>query len=370
MYEKKIDLSIEEISIQLGVSESSLLDFLGQCENENYIKSNMINEEKLVIFILEEYEKHLEALVRNGVRSTSTGKTYKNFIFRLKEFLQINYPKLKANEINEIILNEALITSNKNNKYSVRTRNKYNSILRSILRFAYHMEFTNKDSRSKFIIEKSSLIPRYIKHKDIRRVLEISETLYKPFRCRAIILFLLLTGCRVGEVSNIKVKDFDIENNLIYIQGGKGDKNRIIPMYDELKEEILLYLNKSGLSKWNPYNNGFLFARDEGIERKIKIPIRTIEHLIERIRKNIPELSYITVHTFRHTFAVHCLKMGMNVNNLAEILGHTDPKTTMIYTKLDGQDLKELIKQKFPYPLEILLNTIMEDANENNKRGN
>lgn len=371
MIEKKINLSIEEISGQLGVSESSLLAFLGQSNNESYIQTLKNNEEKSVIFILEKYEEHLKKLVLIGKRSIQTEKTYKNFVARFKEFLQQNYPTLKANELNEIILNEALTYCNKNkNKYSVRTLNKYNAIIRSVLKFAFNMEFTNKDSRNKFILEKTSLIPRYIKHKDIKRVLDITESLYKPNRCRALIVFLLLTGCRVSEVSNIKVKDFDIENNLIYIQDGKGHKDRIIPMYEELKEEILLYLNKSGFPKWNPYCDGFLFARDEGMERKRKIPVRTIQHLIERIKKRLPELSHITVHSFRHTFAVYSLKAGIDLHYLTEILGHSDPKTTMVYTKLDGEDLKEQIKDKFPYPLEILLNTIIEDTNENSNRRN
>ncbi|WP_342026031.1 tyrosine-type recombinase/integrase [Cytobacillus pseudoceanisediminis] len=360
MIEKKMNLSIDEISKQLGVTESSLLTFLGQ---SGYTQSYKVNEEKTVLSILEEYEDHLHKLVQSGKRTIHTEKTYKNFISRLREFLLNNYPLLKANEFNEIILNEALTYTN-NNKYSVRTLNKYNAIIRSILKFAYFMEYTNKDSRNKFILEKTSLIPRYIKLKDIRSVLEISESLYRPYRCRAIIMFLLLTGCRVSEVSNIKVKDFDIENNLIYILDGKGNKDRIIPMFTELKEEILLYLNKSGLPQWNSYNDGFLFARDEGAERNRKIPIRTIQHLIKRIKDRIPELSFITVHSFRHTFAVHCLKAGIDPHYLTEVLGHEDPKTTKIYTKLDGEDLKEQIKDKFPYPLEILLNTLIEEKNE------
>jgi site-specific recombinase XerD len=86
--------------------------------------------------------------------------------------------------------------------------------------------------------------------------------------------------------------------------------------------------------------------------------------IIKRIKDRIPELSFITVHSFRHTFAVHCLKAGIDPHYLTEVLGHEDPKTTKIYTKLDGEDLKEQIKDKFPYPLEILLNTLIEEKNE------
>ena len=79
----------------------------------------------------------------------------------------------------------------------------------------------------------------------------------------------------------------------------------------------------------------------------------------------MPELNNITVHTFRHTFAVKCLKMGIRDHKLSLILGHSDPKTTMVYTQLYDEDLKEQIINKFPFPFENLLNQIITDEIEN-----
>ena len=357
--EKSLNMSFEEICSQLGISEKSLLDFLN---NKSNLQSSSIDEEKTALFVIEKYQEHLNNMVKLNKRSVETWKTYNNFVTRVKKFLLNKYPTLKINEINEITINEIITNSNQNaKKYSVRTINKYYAIMKSILKFAYDMDYTNKDFRNKFTLEKTSLLPRYIKEEQIAKILETVEQFSKPYRCRAMIMFLLLTGCRVSEISNIKVKDFNVDDNLIYIYRGKGNKDRIIPMFQELKEEILIYLKKSGMSDWNPKCDGFLFARDEGIERNRNFPIRTIEHLVERIRKRIPELSYITVHSFRHTFAVFCLKIGIKEHHLTELLGHSDPKTTMIYTKLRGEDLRDEIIKKFPYPFEILLNTISED---------
>ncbi|MGB2872975.1 tyrosine-type recombinase/integrase, partial [Psychrobacillus psychrotolerans] len=249
----------------------------------------------------------------------------------------------------------------KNNlKYSVRTINKYNAIIKSILKFAYDMDFSSKDFRHKFTIEKSFLLPRYIKEEDIPKIFENAKKLSKPHRCRAIIMFLLMTGCRVGEISIVKVKDFDIENNLIHLLG-KGNKKRIVPMFPELKDEILYYLQKSGMKEWDSSCEGYLFARDENLIRNRNFPIRTIERTVQRIRKFSPELTFITPHSFRHTFAVYCLKIGVKEHLLTEILGHSDPKTTMTYTKLRGEDLRDAIMNKFPFPFEKILNVINED---------
>ncbi|MCH7322506.1 site-specific integrase [Solibacillus sp. MA9] len=356
--EKSLNISLEEICNQLGVSENSLLDFLGSAPN----RESIIDNEKTALYVLEKYQEHLINLVKLNKRSEETLKTYNNFILRIKKFLLLNYPNLQVNELNEIIINEIITKDNEyEHSFSVRTINKYYAIMKSFLKFAYEMDYTNKDFRNKFQLEKTSLLPRYIKEAQIKKILETVEHLFKPYRCRAIIMFLLLTGCRVSEVSKIKVKDFNVMENLIYIYNGKGKKDRVIPMFPELKGEILMYLQKSGMSNWHPQCEGFLFARDEGIVRNRNFPIRTIEHLVERIRKHQPELSSIKVHSFRHTFAVFCLKIGIKEHHLTEILGHSDPKTTMTYTKLRGEDLRDEIINKFPYPFEILLSTISED---------
>jgi|GEM_PF-5819757 len=355
--EKSLNISLGEICNQLGVSENALLEFLGGTPTRESINDN----EKPALYVLEKYQEYLVDLVKLNKRSQETLKTYNNFILRIKKFILLNYPNLKLNELNEIVINEMLTKDNENKQpFSVRTINKYYAILKSIFKFAYEMDYTNKDFRNRFKLEKTSLLPRYIKEAQIKKILETVERFSKPYRCRAMILFLLLTGCRVSEVSKIKVKDFNVIENLIYIYNGKGKKDRIIPMFPELKEEILIYLQKSGMSNWDSKCEGYLFTRDEGIVRKRNFPIRTIEHLVERIRKHQSELSYITVHSFRHTFAVYCLKIGIKEHHLTDILGHSDPKTTMIYTKLRGEDLRDEIINKFPYPFEILLNTINE----------
>lgn len=356
--EKSLNIPFEEICSQLGISEKSLIDFLGSTAN----RGRKNDDQKAALYVLEKYQEHLKKLVQLNKRSEETQKTYNHFILRIKNFIILKNPDLKINELNEIVVNEIITNGNQNkDSFSVRTINKYYAIIKSILKFAYEMDYTNKDFRHRFQLEKTSLLPRYIKIEEIKKILETVEHLSKPYRCRALILFLLLTGCRVSEVSKIKVRDFNITENLIYIYKGKGNRDRVVPMFSELKEEILIYLQKSGMKEWDSQCEGFLFARDEGLIRKRNFPIRTIEYLVERIRKRHPELTYITPHSFRHTFAVFCLKKGIKEHHLTEILGHSDPKTTMTYTKLRGEDLREEINNKFPYPFEILLNTISEE---------
>ncbi|WP_391204417.1 tyrosine-type recombinase/integrase [Psychrobacillus sp. L4] len=356
---KTINMSIEEICSQLGISETKLIKFLETPDDEfSTVQKNENN--KTAIFVIDQYLLNLRTLVNTNKKSDETAKTYNNFLSRVKLHILSNNASLKINELNEVMVNEVITKGMKDNrKYSVRTINKYNAIIRSLLKFAYNMNFSNKDFRAKFTIEKTSLLPRYIKEEDLPKVLKCAEKLSKPHSSRAIIMFLLMTGCRVAETSIVKIKDFDIENDLIYILG-KGNKKRIVPMFAELKSEMLAYLQKSGIKDWNPNCEGYLFARDENHIRSRNFDVRSIQRIVERIRNLLPELSYITSHSFRHTFSVYCLKAGVKEHYLTDILGHSDPKTTMTYTKLRGEDLRDAIMNNFPFPFEKLLNKMNE----------
>lgn len=357
--EKTIPVNLQKISDELGVSLNDLQVFLSGRDLQRYKK---IKKETLSITVIDEYTKNLKDLVNMNKRSKETWKTYNNFIKRLRQFICDFCPTLPINELNEILLNKVIRHNSKHNdSYSTKTLNKYNAILKSIMKFAYERDYSKKNFSYKFSIQNNALVPRYIKDEDIIRILEAIKHFPKPHRCRAIIIFLLGTGCRVSEVSNIKVKNFDINNDLIFIENGKGKKERYIPMFPEIKDEITYYLKMSGMDEWDPNCNGYLFARDEGTIRERNFPIRTIEYLIERIRTRVPNIDSITVHTFRHTFSVKCLKLGISLHNLSLILGHSDPKTTMVYTQLYNEDLKDQITKKFPFPFEKLLSTILDN---------
>lgn len=360
--EKSTKISFEEICSQLGVSENTLINFLNSNEDVDSTIKDLVTDDKTALFVIDHYLQHQKKLVIIGKRSPETWTTYNNFMKRVESYLLTNAPSLKIGGLNEVILNEIITHDNASNKkYSIRTINKYNAIMRSFVKFGFQNGHTNKNIGYKFTLEKAKLIPRYIKDDQIPKILEVVGTFSKPIRCRAIIIFFLLTGCRPGEVSNVKVRDFNIEENLIYINDAKGNRDRVIPMYPKLKEEILFYLQKSGMKNWDPFCDGYLFARDEGLVRQRKLPVRTLQYLVERIRKRIPELSKTTAHSFRHTFAVQCVKNGLPGHLLTDILGHTNQETTKVYTTFYGDDLRDQIIGKFPFPFEYLLNTLNEE---------
>lgn len=162
---------------------------------------------------------------------------------------------------------------------------------------------------------------------------------------------------RVSELSNLKVKDFDVDKKLIYTLG-KDNKERYIPLYPEVEKAVLLYLKKNNADI--RIANGYLFSWQTGNVRKKPISIRSIQNNFLKIAHEIDLDKRFSPHSFRHTFAVNCLKADMQLIYLSQILGHESPATTAIYTQLLPHDLQQIVEEKYPLPLEKLIKQLLQ----------
>lgn len=354
---KQTTIDYEKICNELGITVDELLKFVN---NKDILLAE--NEQQVFFLqVIDKYTENLRKLQKYNRRSETTLRTYLNFLERVKFFVLEKYPEITIDKVHEGFLYELMegAKPRKSNVLAANTMNKYTAIIRSLLVFAFENGYAKKDFRYKLPIHKTFTLPRYLNDEQVEKVLE--KTLQKTYgyRKRAMIIFLLGTGCRISELTNVRVCDFIINENLIFIRNGKGNKERYIPMFPEVKEQILRFLNMSGVKEWKPSLEGYLFSQDEGIVREKKVLERSIQYLVRGIFDEIGLNKEFTVHSFRHTFAVGCLKKGMRVNYLMQILGHEDPQTTSIYTKLLPIDLKEQVMKHYPFPFEKLLNDLI-----------
>jgi len=162
---------------------------------------------------------------------------------------------------------------------------------------------------------------------DIRRMLVVlSEDGFRGIRNRAIILTFLDTGLRLSELAGIRLGDIDFDNGIIKVMG-KGRKERFVRVGKEAQKAILRYL----LLRRD--KRPALWVDDHGEP----IRARGIQSLIKRLgqRAGITD-ARCSAHTFRHTFAVSCLRHGMGEFNLQSLLGHSTLQMTRRYTQTFG----------------------------------
>jgi integrase/recombinase XerC/integrase/recombinase XerD len=162
---------------------------------------------------------------------------------------------------------------------------------------------------------------------DIRRMLVVfSEDSFRGHRNTAVILTFLDTGLRLSELADIKLQDIDFDNGIIKVMG-KGRKERFVRVGKESQRAILRYL----LTRKDRQPQ--LWIGENGSP----IRARGIQSLIKRLgkRAGITD-ARCSPHTFRHTFAVSCLRNGMGEFNLQNLLGHSTLQMTKRYVQTFG----------------------------------
>ena len=148
-------------------------------------------------------------------------------------------------------------------------------------------------------------------------------------REKALIDFLYTTGCRVSECAGVLLSDIDWENNAVHLRNRKGGKEGVVYFNDEAKVSIKAYLEKRG------YISPALWTSEKAPHQQLK------SHAIENIIKKAGERVGIEVfpHKLRHTFATIGLRNGMPLDKLQALMGHANPRTTLIYAKQDSSQL-------------------------------
>lgn len=143
----------------------------------------------------------------------------------------------------------------------------------------------------------------------------------------ALVEFLLSTGCRVGEVSNLTRESVDIDN-LCAVVNGKGNKERTVYITQVSKMRLLEYWKITGDRK-------FAFSK---LGKDEQWNISGIEILTRELGKKA-EVTNCHPHRFRRTCATLALKKGMSITDVQRMLGHENLDTTKIYLDLDDSDL-------------------------------
>lgn len=171
---------------------------------------------------------------------------------------------------------------------------------------------------------------------------EIQEFSTNIERDTALLELLYSAGLRISEALSIRLQDIDLENEWL-MPIGKGNKQRLVPLGQKAKENLKAWIS-NGRKKTDPKSDCVILnARGKPMSRMgaWKIVNNFTAHLGKQV----------SPHTFRHSFATHCLAAGMDLRVLQELLGHADLGTTQIYTHLDNSFIREEHREHHPREL-------------------
>ncbi|MBH15475.1 MAG: tyrosine recombinase XerD [Cytophagia bacterium] len=293
-------------------------------------------------FYLNDYYSYLKlerSLSENSISA------YLNDIKKLRDFIKFKKIDLEPNDIDIVIINDFLEYLNELDISSF-SQARIVSGLKSFFKFLILEEKISKDPMD--LIESPKLkrkLPEVLSLNDINILLNsIDLSTMEGVRNRAIIETLYSSGLRVSELVNLSIQNLFLDIGFIKVIG-KGSKERLVPIGRHAIKYINMYKNGYRHNKKiNKGNEGFLFLNRYGR----KLTREMIFLIIKKVSNKCLLNKNVSPHTFRHSFATHLIEGGADLRAVQEMLGHESITTTEIYTHLDREYLKQVIKEFHP----------------------
>ena len=154
---------------------------------------------------------------------------------------------------------------------------------------------------------------------------------------------LYSTGMRRAELCRMRPEDIDTDRKMLRIPHGKGDKPREVPLSQKLLHQLRTYYRSV------KHRNGWMFPSRQVKRPHEAITDKTVWHACRVSARRAGITKPIHPHTLRHSFATHLFDNGADLPVVQTLLGHTDPRQTMVYLHLSTRALHVA-----PNPLETI----------------
>jgi len=245
---------------------------------------------------------------REMLRRKLSPRTVKTYLFYVRKFLLDNKDK-EIREFSKKDVREFLYKLEQK-EVSGSTLNVAHNALRFMMIQVLHKACYLKIRYAKTPKRK----PEYLTKKEVSKVL---STIKNP-KYKLLVSLMYGAGLRVREVTRLKTTDFSFEENIGWVRGGKGNKDRPFIIPQSLKQE---------LKRLCKPEKSWIFPGRKG-------PLSTcsVQEIVKIAGKKAGIKKKLHPHMLRHSFATHLLESGIDVTSVQALLGHVRPETTLGYS--------------------------------------
>lgn len=270
--------------------------------------------------------------------------SYETDLRNFKDFLATEYEAPALEDIKTVFV-RTWLAGLKEKGDSSRTINRKISSLKSF--FKYHIKKENLAASPMSVISNpktSKRLPQFVDKKDMEllfRHVEFPDD-WQGKTERLLLQVFYHAGIRLSELVQLQDHHFDKHNGHIKVLG-KGSKERVIPVGNELRAAIGEYIiEKRGL--FPHVDSGFLLVCKKGN----KLYPRYVYDVVKKYLSLVTTIEKKSPHILRHSFATHLTNNGADLNAVKELLGHSSLSATQVYTHNTIEKLKEAYKKAHP----------------------
>lgn len=246
--------------------------------------------------------------------------TIKTYLYSLREYF--NFKKQAFELYDEDSIKNYLLFCEKNS-VSAQTRN----LSLNAIKFYYRNVVRIPTTISVRSAKHQHRLPEVLTRSEIDQILNVTTN----SKHRTLLALAYGSGLRVSEIVNLKVKDVDLEQLVVTVRQGKGNKDRISVLPEKIRLALKNYCEDKD-------QNDYVFASERGGKLTTRMAQKVFENALHKA--NLQKSA--TFHSLRHSFATHLLENGVDVRYVQELLGHQNIRTTQRYTQVTNPMLKNI----------------------------
>jgi len=182
--------------------------------------------------------------------------------------------------------------------------------------------------------KKQLKLPKALNSDEVRRIFSAAKNL----KHNTMLKLCYGMGLRLSEIINLKISDIDSKTMLVYIERGKGKKDRYVNLPESILEQLRHYY-----TTYKPKE--YLFEGQYGGQYSS----RSLQKVFQQTLKEANVWKKVGIHSLRHSYATHLLENGTDIRFIQELLGHNSITTTLLYTNVTDRTLRKIVS-----PLDFL----------------
>jgi integrase/recombinase XerD len=273
--------------------------------------------------------------------SANTLDSYKRDIKQFEVYIQQH--NLKIEEVTKTFIITYLIHMQKNGK-ATSTISRNLASIRCLYQYLYNTRLIDSDPSSNLESPKvEKKLPSVLTKKEVELLLEQPKPSdIKGARDKAMLEVLYATGIRVTELISLNLNDLDVKGG--YIRCNTNLKSRNIPIGNIALKYLKVYISEYRKLLNPSEDETALFLNFHGSKMTRQGFWKIIKYYTAKAKIN----KTITPHTLRHSFAVHLIENGADLQAIQEMLGHSDISTTQVYSKINKNRIMEVYNKTHP----------------------